>query len=186
MVACKVLSPFTEYVPGTGMVVGNLNAVVELPLRYARVRRERGFVDYKDGDAAEEEGMDAARPKSRIEKRLMARAQRRAERAARPAAAAAPPRETTPPSRIGEASTKAAAKPKAKGRSKARTPANPALAAARADYKAVVGKNPSPRLDAAGIREKLAEIKASGSAPAPAKRPSRAKKPAIQSDAPVE
>jgi hypothetical protein len=34
------------------------------------------------------------------------------------------------------------------------------LAAARAEFKAATGKNPSPRLDAAGVRAKLAEIQA--------------------------
>lgn len=192
MVACKVLSPFTEYVPATGMVVGNANATVELPVRFARVRRERGFVDYKDTDAEEEAGFDAARPRSRLEKRLLARAQRRAQKAAQAAEpGTAPLRETPPPSRVGEAAPQAAAKPRTRANAKA--PANPELAAARADYRELTGKNPSPRLDVAGIRAKLAELTAGGpavAATAPrqsgAKGAAKAKAAAAKSDAPVD
>jgi hypothetical protein len=42
------------------------------------------------------------------------------------------------------------------------------LSKARAEYKAALGKNPSPRLDAAGVRAKLAEIQAAAPAAAPA------------------
>ena len=83
MVACKVLEPFTEYVPGKGMIVGNRGKTVDLPLRYAAQRKARGQVEYDESAVSEEAEADAARPKSSKERRLLARANRRAEQAAR-------------------------------------------------------------------------------------------------------
>lgn len=168
---CKVLIPFTEYVPGKGMVVGNAGKTVELPIRYAAVRRERGYVTYDDADAAEEAAADAARPKSRIEQRLFARAQRRAERAARQAAASKP----TP------------AAPTSRQRNARKSSDKSPLAKLRDEYKALVGKGPSPRLDADALAAKLAELKADPATLAAAKQPaarrSRAKKPAATGEA---
>jgi hypothetical protein len=48
----------------------------------------------------------------------------------------------------------------------AATVKNPELAAARAEYKTLTGKNPSPKLDAEGVRAKIAEIQAGPPAPA--------------------
>jgi hypothetical protein len=187
MVACKVLIPFTQHVPEFGMVVGNVDDTVNLPIRYAAQRRQRGYVDYDDEAAAEEAAADEARPRSLKERRLLARSTRRAQQADREAAAAvamdaeAPlaksPSQTRKERRAAAASTNAA---KRDGKSD--------LSVARGEYKAAFGKNPSPRLDAAAIRAKIA----AGDAPAPSK-PKRAataktaaKTPEVQTDAPVD
>jgi hypothetical protein len=183
MISCKVLLPFTQHVPDYGMVVGNAGAVVQLPFQYAQSRRARGYVDYDDEDAKEEMELDAARPKSLLERRALARAQRMKEHSDRAAAIgdAEVQRSASPPKRPSfEKKTSAATKT-----------ASP-LKALRDQYKALVGKLPSPRLDAAGIEAKLTEFtsdpaalaKAQGSAGS--KRAAPKKTARVSSDAPVD
>lgn len=176
MVYCKVLTPFTEFVPGTGLVVGNVGKTVELPIRYAAQRRERGYVDYDDEAAAEEAETDAARPKTRNERRLLARSARRRAAADQAAAAVGGKRKRIAP-KATKTAPKMSAPKKAAGKSAGtkRSSGKSELGTLRDEYKKLVGKNPSPGLKADDLKAKIAELKAaSGSAPT------------VSSDAPVE
>lgn len=59
----KVSKPFTEYVPGEGMVVGNIGRIVSLPDKMAENRIDAGFGEESTQeafDAQEEADADAA------------------------------------------------------------------------------------------------------------------------------
>lgn len=177
MARCKVLKPFTEVVPGVGMVVANVGKngednFVNLPINLANQRKDRGFVEFDDAEAAAAEEADRSAPRTRKEMRLAARAERRAQRDARqgrePPAPKAVEKAPAPKRSSSRSSGKVAKKPKAaKPKSE--------LGALRAEFKALSGKAPSPKLKADELKAKIAEFSKGGSAAA-----------GVKSDAPID
>jgi hypothetical protein len=157
--------PFTlAHVPGVGMVVINKGDTGRLPAAVGDQLVDRGRLERADGNSAE---TSTPTRQSRAGRRSARRSTAGRARSSRAAEASAT-KDSAPPSAAADD-----------------------LTAARAAYKALVGKNPSPRLDAAAVAAKTAELSAdpaklaAAKAGTTARRPSR-KSTTVSSDAPVD